>query len=47
MGQQPSFKIWTFDWSNKAVWLPALGLFLIPIISALLSVAVDEESARR
>ena len=26
MGQQPSFKIWTFDWSNKAVWLPALGL---------------------
>ena len=37
MGQQPSFKIWTFDWSNKAVWLPALGLFLIPIISALLS----------
>ena len=37
MGQQPSFKIWTFDWSNKAVWLPALGLFLIPIISAFLS----------
>ena len=35
MGQQPSFKIWTFDWSNKAVWLPALGLFLIPIVSAL------------
>ena len=37
MGQQPSIKIWAFDWSNKAVWLPALGLFLIPIISALLS----------
>ena len=37
MGQQPSFKIWTFDWSNKAVWLPALGLFLIPFISAGLS----------
>ena len=37
MGQQPSFKIWTFDWSNKAVWLPALGLFLIPIIAAFLS----------
>lgn len=37
MGQQPSFKIWTFDWSNKAVWLPALGLFLIPIVSAMLS----------
>lgn len=37
LGQQPSFKFWAFDWSNKAVWLPALGLFLIPIISALLS----------
>lgn len=37
MGQQPSFKIWAFDWSNKAVWLPALGLFLIPIVSAVLS----------
>ncbi len=37
LGQQPSFKFWAFDWSNKAVWLPALGLFLIPIISAFLS----------
>lgn len=37
LGQQPSIKFWAFDWSNKAVWLPALGLFLIPIISAFLS----------
>ena len=37
LGQQPSFKFWAFDWSNKAIWLPALGLFLIPIISAFLS----------
>lgn len=37
MGQTPDFKFWTFDFSNKAVWLPALGLFLIPLVSALLS----------
>ena len=37
LGQQPSIKFWAFDWSNKAAWLPALGLFLIPIISAFLS----------
>lgn len=37
LGQQPSIKFWAFDWSNKAVWLPALCLFLIPIISAFLS----------
>lgn len=37
LGQQPSIKFWAFDWSNKAVWLPALGLFLIPVISAFLS----------
>ena len=38
MGQQPK---WNFflntDWSDAAVWLPALGLFLIPFISAFLS----------
>lgn len=38
LGQQPQ---WNFfvktDWSNTAVWLPALGLFLIPFISAFLS----------
>lgn len=27
----------TVDWSKKEVWLPAVGLFLIPIISALAS----------
>lgn len=37
LGQQPSIKFWAFDWSNKAVWLPALGLFLIPVLSAFLS----------
>ena len=38
MGQQPQ---WNFfmntDWSDSSVWLPALGLFLIPFISAFLS----------
>lgn len=38
LGQQPQ---WNFfvktDWSNTAVWLPALGLFLIPFVSAFLS----------
>lgn len=38
LGQQPQ---WNFflrtDWSDASVWLPALGLFLIPFISAFLS----------
>ena len=38
LGEQPA---WNFflkvDWSNSADWLPALGLFLIPFISAFFS----------
>lgn len=38
LGNQPQ---WNFfmntDWGDVSVWLPALGLFLIPIVSALLS----------
>ena len=38
LGSQPQ---WNFmfktDWSDVSVWLPALGLFLIPFISAFLS----------
>ena len=37
LGQTPSFRFWSWDWSDPAVWGPALGLFLIPVISALLS----------
>ena len=37
LGTIPSWKIWDFDWSNMSVALPALGLFLIPFISAFLS----------
>ena len=38
LGEQPA---WNFflkvDWSNSADWLPALGLFLIPFVSAFFS----------
>ncbi len=37
LGAQPSFKFWTWDWSSVSVWLPTLGLFLIPIVAALLT----------
>ena len=37
LGQQPSWRISSFDWSDPSVWGPALGLFLIPFISAGLS----------
>ena len=37
LGDQPTFQLWKFDWSNSKVWLPALGLFLIPVISAGMS----------
>lgn len=37
LGQIPNWKIWDFDWSNTSVALPALGLFFIPLIAALLS----------
>ena len=38
LGQQPKWNFFMHtDWSDVAVWLPALGLFLIPFISAALS----------
>ena len=37
LGQIPNWKIWDFDWSSMSVALPALGLFLIPFVSAFLS----------
>ena len=37
LGQQPSWRISSFDWSDPSVLWPALGLFLIPFISAGLS----------
>ncbi len=38
LGDVPSFRLWEVDWSNRAVWLPALLLFLVPIFSAAASV---------
>ena len=38
LGDQPRWNFFaTTDWSDVHVWLPALGLFLIPFIAALLS----------
>jgi YidC/Oxa1 family membrane protein insertase len=38
LGDKPEWNFFlTTDWSDVSVWLPALGLFLIPFISAFLS----------
>lgn len=38
LGQQPQWNFFMHtDWSDAAVWAPALGLFAIPFISAFLS----------
>lgn len=37
LGEQPTFKLWSIDWSDVHVWGPALGLFLIPVVSAGMS----------
>ncbi|MCD7845849.1 MAG: YidC/Oxa1 family membrane protein insertase [Oscillospiraceae bacterium] len=37
LGQTPSFRVWAWDWSSPSVWGPALGLFLIPVLAAVLS----------
>lgn len=29
----PNWRIFDFDWSNKEVWLPALLLFMVPVVS--------------
>ncbi len=36
LGATPSFRVWEFFSNGEAIW-PQLGLFLIPVISALLS----------
>lgn len=37
LGQVPQIAFWKWDWSSVSQWGPALGLFLIPVLSALLS----------
>ncbi len=37
LSQTPSFSFWKWDFSSPSVWGPMLGLFMIPVLSALLS----------
>lgn len=37
LGKIPEWKVWNLDFSNTETALPALGLFLIPLIAAFLS----------
>ena len=37
LSQTPSFAFWKWDFGDASAWLPAFGLFLIPVLSALLS----------
>ncbi len=37
LGAVPQWQLWTFDWSDSSKWLPAVGLFLIPILATLIS----------
>ena len=37
LSQVPQFSFWRWDFSDASKWLPALGLFMIPVLSALLS----------
>ncbi len=37
LSQVPQFSFWKWDFSDTSQWLPALGLFMIPVLSALLS----------
>ena len=46
LGDTPSIQFWNFDWSNAAVWVPQLGMFLIPIISAALTLVQSLISTR-
>ena len=37
LGGVPNWRIWNINFSDPKIWLPALGLFLIPFLSAFLS----------
>ena len=37
LGSTPNWKFWQIDFSDVSIWLPALILFIIPLISALMS----------
>jgi len=43
LGATPKWNfLWTTDWSDKSVWLQGLGLFLIPIIAAALTLVSNK-----
>ncbi len=37
LGEVPNWRIFDFDFSSPSAWLPAVGLFMIPVISTILS----------
>lgn len=37
LGNKPEWRFWLIDFSDKSVWLPALLMFAIPLVSALMS----------
>lgn len=37
LGQMPDWKFWKFDFSDPSVWMPQLGIFLIPVLAAVLT----------
>ena len=37
LGNTPNWRFWQIDFSNKAIWIPAFVMFLIPLVSATLS----------
>lgn len=37
LGSVPQIAFWKWDWSSAAAWGPSLGLFMIPVVAALLS----------
>ncbi|MBR2717235.1 MAG: membrane protein insertase YidC [Oscillospiraceae bacterium] len=47
LGQKPAWNfLWTTDWSDPSVWLPGLGMFLIPILAGLASYLSAKISAK-
>ena len=47
LGQTPQWKfLWTTNWSDSAVWVPGLILFLIPILSGVVAFLSSKVSAK-
>ncbi|MDR1589463.1 MAG: membrane protein insertase YidC [Oscillospiraceae bacterium] len=47
MGEQPVWNfLWTTDWSNPKIWAPGLGLFLIPLVTGVLTFLTSKVSTK-